>query len=363
MANGSGRYRRLLESWRRCRLVAFLLFGLAFVDVLVHQHRHVWKSYDPRVYRDRLNSCRQRPWDLVLVGSSPVMCGMNTDVLAGVCWRGQRLERVYNLGLPLATAAEIYWAVEHALIHPPRLLIYGMTLTDFNEDRVEPQGPGYLMDAGDVVRWCRGRPEATGWCLRQFLQEHLPHIWKLYYYREGIRLWAASCLDQWVPGWFPEAAAEAETNRRRSAILRSGRGLAPFAPAPTKNRLDCLKAAGACLSPCTFLENFGISGYLAYFHRLLDWAHDHQVPILLVNMPVCADTERLHATELAAYRAMLAEEERTRGVHVLCPTREAIGLTDADFQDHVHLNGDGNARFSAWLRRVIAQIDTQGSMP
>ena len=76
-------------------------------------------------YRERLVRCREGRWDLLVVGGSPAMCGIDPAVLTGTPWRGEQLKTTFNLGLPLATAAEIWLAAEHGPRVPPKLLVMG----------------------------------------------------------------------------------------------------------------------------------------------------------------------------------------------------------------------------------------------
>lgn len=341
------------------RVVLYSLLGLAAVDGVVASHSRAWRAYDPNPYRECLEGCRQQAWDLVVIGGSPAESGIDPAVLAGLPWQGRSLDRVYNLSLPLATIAEVYHAVEHGLPVPPRLLVYGITATDLNEDRVEPSGPRQLMDVADVLRWSWGRPEAAAWCLRHFLQERLAQRWQLFYYRNGIRLWAADRAERLCPGLCSDAAAEARAGLQTSAALRAGHGF--MRPPPdTVARYDRLKAQGAFGPTFPFLERYQLSGYLRYLNRLLDWAEQQGVPIVLVDLPVPADLdERYYPQAFARYRAALAEVQRARGLAVLHATRDATGLTDADFGDQIHLNAAGCARLSAWLRSQLAELSRQ----
>src|SRR5207244_3120537 len=106
--------------------------------------------------------------DLVIVGGSPTMCGIDPALLVGTPWRCAPVRSAYNLGLPLGTTAEVCHAVEHGLAAAPRLLVYGATATDFNDNRVEPNGARQLMTAADAVRWAAARPGDAGWCARHF---------------------------------------------------------------------------------------------------------------------------------------------------------------------------------------------------
>ena len=334
--------------WLRCRVIMYLLLGLAAVDVIVQHFAEVWRSYEPHPYIDHLRAVRQHPWDLVVVGGSPAAYGFDPAVLAGTPWKGQKLDRVYNLGLILATAAEVYHATVHALPAPPHLLVYGITASDLNDDRLEPNGPRQLMTVADVFDWCWQRPDTADWCLRHYFDERVQRLWKLYYYRNGIRAWAA-----------------AQTQR-----LWSGDSIAnPLAPlmhinVDSSERLDHLRAHGKVKNVFPFLDNFRIGSYLTYLRRLLDWGDQHGVTVVLVDLPVSAELEqRVCPRPFALYREALDKVEQTRGVHVLRATRSAVGLTDAHFADLIHLNGEGKARLSAWVRNELTAMGGTGHSP
>jgi hypothetical protein len=347
------------RKWLRLRVVVFFLVGLALVDFAVRSQAGLWRRYDSGVYRKRLAACRERPRDVVIVGSSPSMCGLDPGALVGLRWRGKPVEDAFNAGLPLATTSEVWHLTEHGLPAPPRLLVYGITATDLNDDRVEPLGPRALMDADDVADWVRARPEAASWCLRHFASERLARAWQLYYYSEGIGLWAADRAERLYPGLCPDAAAQARA--RAGFNERLCRGGFLTAPATPDFRLDCLKARGAISPWFPYLENYRLGTYLAYLHRLIDWAGARGVPLVLVDLPVSADLdERIWPAPFARYREALAEVERARGVRVLRATRAATGVGDADFSDWVHLNATGADRLGRWLRDELAALDAAG---
>jgi lysophospholipase L1-like esterase len=76
--------------------------------------------------------------------------------------------------------------------------------------------------------------------------------------------------------------------------------------------------------------------------------------VVLVDLPTPADLDgRLYPREFAEYRAGLAQWASDHRTPLLRATREAVGLTDSDFADLIHLNADGAARFSTWLRREL----------
>jgi hypothetical protein len=344
--------RRWLAVAKRCRIVLFFALGLVALDAVVGAHRHVWKSYDPKDYRERIECCRRQPRDLVIIGGSPAGYAIDPAVLAGMHWQGRVLDEVYSLGIPLATTSEIFHATEHGIDVPPQLLVYGITATDLNDDRRVPEGPRFLMDARDVLRWVHCRPKSAGWCLREFGQGKCNRVWKLFDYRNGIRLWAAERLEQLWPGCCPQSAAEAKTNLDDSACLAGHGFRSP--PDPHTHRLDQFKAAGSYGPPFPYMDHFRLGEHVKYLHHLLDWAEARHIPLILVDLPVPADLEeRLFPREFAEYRAVLEEVERSRGVRVVRASRAAVGLDDADFADLIHLNAAGAARLSSWLRHCL----------
>jgi hypothetical protein len=348
--------------WARYRVVLFFALGLAAVDAGVASQRHLWRAYDPDDYQLKTRDCRRQSPDLVLIGGSPVCEGLDPAVLSGVVWQGQPLEHVYNLGLSGATTSEMWHAVEHGIGAPPRLLVYGITASDLNDGRDEPHGPRSLMNVRDVARWVRLRPEAAEWCLRHWTLGRLSRAWNLFHFRNGIRLCFADNIERLSPETCPQAAAEAREGLRYARELRDNHGFAPRAGFQLHN-LAQSKAAGSVPERFHFLEKYSLGGHLRYLHRLLEWADANGVAVVLVDMPVSDHLEEtMHAQAFAAYRKALAEVEHSRNVRVLRATRAAVGLTDTDFADLIHLNNRGAARLSAWLRQELARTASEPGM-
>jgi len=346
--------------WRglvRLRVLIFFLAGLAALDRMIGAHAELWLTYAPEFYRKRLAGCRERPHEVAIVGSSPTMCGVDPAGLIGLEWRGRKVASAFNAGIVLATTTEVWHEVEHGLTSaPPRLLIYGITASDLNESRVEPEGPRVLMDLHDLAEWMRLRPSDAPWSLRHFACDRLGRLWNLYYYRDGIRLWAADRLERFRPGLCPETAADARTRASHGELVARGE---PISAMPDRStRLDCLKTDGAIDPSFPFLDNYRLGAHLVHLHRLLDWAEARGVPVVLLDLPVSADLEeRMCPGPFATYHSALAEVERTRGVRVLRATRAATGIGDADFADWVHLNADGMARLTRWVRQELEAND------
>ncbi len=336
-------------------MLIFFLAGLLALDQFVGAHARLWLTYAPEFYRKRLAGCRERPHELVIVGSSPAMCGLDPDLLVGMEWQGRPVASAFNAGIVLATSSEVWEEVEHGLASsPPRLLIYGITASDLNESRVEPEGPRALMDVHDLADWLRLRPKDAPWTLRHFAGDRVGRLWNLYYYRDGIRLWAADHLDRVCPGLCPELAADARIRADHGELVSRGE---PISAAPDRaGRLDCLKADGAIARWFPFLDNYRLGAHLVHLNRMLDWAAARGVPVVLVDLPVSADLdEQLCPEQFATYRQALAELERTRGVRVLRASRAATGIGDPEFADWVHLNADGMARLTRWVRQELTQ--------
>jgi hypothetical protein len=345
------------RAWWRFRVFAFLLLGLAGVDALLATQRDRWRAYSPDDYREKRHLVGRAAPDLLLVGGSPVSEGLDPSAFDGLVWRGTAFERPFNYGLPGGTTTEFWHALKNGVRRPPRLLVYGITASDLNDRRQEPHGAYALMTGADLADWCRDRPRSAEWAARQFAQGKLSRSWQLFRYRNAVRLWAADAAERLWPGSFPETAAEARRNLAFSEALRRP-GAFARAPGFLHGRYDVKKATGAELPPFDFFNRYRIDGgHLGCLHRLLDWSAGRGVEVVLVDMPVTADLEeKWYAAEFAQYRDKLAEIERARSLTVIRATREAVGLTDAHFADQIHLNADGSARLSAWLRDRLEAV-------
>jgi hypothetical protein len=211
------------------------------------------------------------------------------------------------------------------------------------------------MSGGDLLDWIRCRRSAAEWGVRQYVQGRVEGLWQLYRYRNGIRLWAANQVEQLRPGLCPEAATEARFNQRYGAALHRAQGFAPH-EGFQRSCFASLKTA-VDLAPCfTYLNGYRVGEYATYLQRMLDWAEAHDVAVVLVDMPVSADLEeRLYPQVFAGFRTVLGDVQQQRGVRVLRASRSAVGLSDADFADLIHLNAHGTARLSAWLRHALEE--------
>lgn len=345
-ARPAGRIRRL---WR-FRLVLYVLLGFGALDAVIASQQSRWRRYDPDDYIERVSRCAREPRDLIVIGGSPVTEGIDPAALRGLQFGGSALDDVFNVALPGGTIAEFWHAIEHGLSAPPKLLVYGITASDLNDSRNEPHGPYSLMDWSDIADWVAARPRSAEWAVRHFARGRLTRLWQLYRYRNAIRMWATDCAEGWWPDFAPAAAAEMRQYRAYAEAMQRPDGFAPN-PGFRERRLDLLKAAGVRCDSFPFLDRYRIGEQTVYFERLLAWASAHAVPIVLVDMPVSRDLQDgLHATAFATYRTWLAGVEREKSLRVIRAHRDAVGLTDAEFADFIHLNSQGARRLSAWLR-------------
>lgn len=312
----------------------------------------VWDGYSPDEYAARVEGCAREQRDVVFVGGSPVAEGIDPARIAGVMVGEQRAESVYAVGLSGGTTSDFYHGVLRACPTPPRVLVYGITASDLNDSRHEPHGPYSLMTWGDLGRWVRLRPESAGWVTRHFLRARLGQASDLYRYRHGMRMWAATEADAIVPGCCPEATREAAELRQRADALRDGNGYVPAA-GYSVGRYDRIKAAGLSPGPFSYLDKYRTGSHLKYLHRLREWCAGQGTAFVLIDMPVTADLEARYPAAWAEYRDRLAELER-EGLRVVRATREAVGLGDEHFADLIHLNRDGAAKLSEWVRTELA---------
>ncbi|MGE3804575.1 MAG: hypothetical protein AB7K24_07870 [Gemmataceae bacterium] len=348
--------------WRlrltKLRVVIYLFLALLVLEVAIRAQRDVWRSYEPIYYRDRLEAACRQPLDAVFVGASPVMSGIETDILSGFHYQGKTCSRVFNLGLPLATTPDVFHVVEHVLAKKPALIVYGITPADVNSSRRVPEGVHYLIDTSDVPRAVCYFPRRAPWLLGRFAGGAVRTWWALYDNREGIRRWLAECFDGVCPGVCSDAAQEARNGQATYLCLQRPRGLEPTYPVPPRLRYSHLKATGQATDYFPFLDNFEITGYLPYLDGIIDQCAEAGVPLVLVRFPGTEDLEnRVHRSEFAQFDLLLDKLEAEGRVRILTPTREEIGLTDADFTDLIHLNADGSRKFSIWLHDALNEDD------
>jgi|GEM_PF-1326131 len=333
---------------KRNRLLVWFVALLVLADLGVGQFADTWRKHSPDDYAIRVEKCAERRRDLLVLGGSPVAEAIDPDRLHAP-------GSVYAMGLSGATTSDLYHAVLRGCPEPPRTILYGITATDLNDSRNEPHGPYSLLTPGDVRRWMAKRPENREWVLRHYLQSRAGKLSNLFRYRHAIRMWAACEADERFPGRSPETMREADELREHAHLLATGNGYAP-ARGFRVGRYDAAKAAGVAGTSLPYLAKYRTGSHLKYLHELIDWCAANGARLVLLDMPVTHDLETIHAAEFAEYRRRLEEVERERAVVVIRTPRESTGLTDAHFADLIHLNADGAARFSDWLRRQLSQM-------
>src|SRR5438552_11365134 len=176
---------------RRFSVLLWFVAAIAAVESAVAANAQLWQSYDPNPYAMRFRAYGCGRWDLLVVGGSPAMCGLDPSILAGMSWHGEPLPRAFNLALPLGTTTDICHAVEFALRRPPRLLVYGVMATDLHDGRTESIAPRYLMGPADALDRARTHHGSASHALRHDTPDHCNRLWPSSYYAYGIQLWLA----------------------------------------------------------------------------------------------------------------------------------------------------------------------------
>lgn len=341
--------------FRHLHLVWVFLLGLLALDLLIRANSGTWERHSPDGYTERVSGCAGERRDVVFVGGSPVAEGIDPAVVGGVNWRGEELTNLYAVGLSGGTTSDVYFGTVHACPQPPKVLVYGMTASDINDNRHEPHGANSLLTLADVRDWQQTRPDAAEWVTRHYWQSRLGEVSATFRYRHGVKLWAATTADGLWSGCCSETLAEANRQRTIGTDIATRRGYAPtqwFAG----RRYDQMKASGWEQPPFEYLHRYHTGSHLKYLHRLIDWCEANGVAVVLIDMPTTADLEKRHPAEFAEFRAKLSEVETTRGVPVLRATREAVGLGDEHFADLIHPNAGGAAVLSAWAKRELERI-------
>src|SRR5439155_1026531 len=95
----------------RYRVLIWFVVAIVAVEVTVAAEARLWQTYDPNPYASRFRAYDRRGADLLVVGGSPAMCGLDPSLLSGVCWHGEPLHRAFNLALPLGTTTDVCHAV------------------------------------------------------------------------------------------------------------------------------------------------------------------------------------------------------------------------------------------------------------
>ena len=337
------------------RPALWLFAGLVAIDVGVRATHDVWARHSPDDYAERINGCRDAPRDLIFLGGSPVSEGFDPARFRGLDWGGGPITAPYSVGLPGGTATDFFFALRHATEGqpPPRLVIYGAAVTEWNDDRNEPHGAYSLWDWGDWRDVLTHRPEAWNWATRRFLEGRLRDGWAAYRYRHGIRAATAAAFDDLIPGSGGEVVDEARKSLAYSAQLRAGTGYAPADFYAATDYAESKRLAKPA-APFDFLEKYRTGGHFAYVKRIRDWCRERGCDFVVVEMPVTRDLENRFPTQVADGRKLMAELKRDTGIRFVSATRDEVGLSDHDFADLIHLNRVGAAKLSTFVHDQLA---------
>jgi hypothetical protein len=345
---------------KRLRTIFTFLAALLLIDLTFHAFHDTWMRHSPDEYTERIQGCAQEPREVVFLGGSTVAEGLDPEQICRFTFNGQNYTNGYAIGLAGGTTSDFYFALRKACPTPPKMIVYGMTASDINDNRHEPHAAYSIMEWNDVQDWRRTRPEAGDWILRRYLRGQAMKASGTYRYRHGFRMFCAKTLQEEIRGTCPESYLEAKRFHDQAEKLANGRGYAPTLYWWNRKYSD-MKADGWTAPPFEYLARYKTGSHLKYLHRLLDWADEHGTEVVLLDMPVTADLEQRHAKEFAEYRAHLAEVVKTRRVTYLNMHRDVVRLNDDHFADIIHLNRTGANMLSTWLKHTFGLRETQRS--
>jgi hypothetical protein len=342
----------------RWRAVLSCVLTLVLVEVGVRLAQPTWNEHSPDEYAERVNGCARQQRDLIFVGGSPIAEGINPDHLGAITWQGSALNDVYCVGLSGGTTSDIYFGTRSACPQPPKVLVYGMTASDINDSRHEPHGVHSLLSWNDVQDWRVTRPEAAEWVTRHYAKDRALNLWASGQNAHAMRLWAAVQLASVVPSACPETVAEAQRQRLQHRDLTTKSGYVPT-PWFASRQYDQMKAGGWVQPPFEYLARYKTGSHLKYLERLLDWAEESDVTVVLVDMPTTADLQARHPAEFAEYRSRLTQMCQRRGIRLLSANQQSTGLEDCHFADLIHLNRAGSDVLSRWMGDELRKLGAE----
>ncbi len=342
----------------RWRVVLGCSLTLLLVDIGVRLTQPTWSKYYPDDYAERVKGCAKQRRDIVFVGGSPIAEGINPDHLGAINMQGAIIDDVYCVGLSGGTTTDVYFGIKMACPLPPKVLVYGMTASDINDSRHEPHGVHSLLNWADLQDWQKTRPESAEWVTRHYAKDRATNLWATAQNAHAMRLWAAIQLSSLVPSACPETVAEAERQSQQYNDLTSKSGYVPT-PWFASRQYDQMKAGGWQQPPFEYLARYKTGSHIKYLERLLDWAEQHDVLVVLVDMPTTADLEARHPAEFAEFRKRITEVSQRRCVRLLYADRASTGLNDSHFADLIHLNRSGSDTLSRWMGDELRKLGAE----
>ncbi|MGL4422371.1 MAG: hypothetical protein ACRCZF_17000 [Gemmataceae bacterium] len=344
-----------MARWRQRGLSSyFLRFGLLCLALELGTRFSAdhWRRYAPDDYSERITRMRTAPHEVLLLGGSPVSEGINPTLIGNIpiATGTAPATAIYSLGLPGGTTTDFELALRQAESSPPKLVIYGITASDFNEDRREPHGAWSIMTRHDLSRIWADEPAHRNWYAKQYAAARVSEASALYRHRNGIRL----ALADWCHPLDAPNRERAQSELARSRDFSTGNGFVP-ATGFLQGRYDIRKQTPECLPPFGFLNHYRIDLHARSLERIIAWCASHDAELVFVDMPVTADLQTEYAAAFATYRQEILEPLKARGFLVIDAHRRNVGLDDAGFADLIHLNRAGSDLFSPWLGRQLAE--------
>lgn len=344
------------ERWRWFLPLGWLLLGLLVLDLAMRLTAPTWERYSPDDWLERVRTCAHEPRDIVFLGGSPVSEGIDPSLLMGLNWQGEELHNGYSLGLPGGTTTDVYFAYRQGCPTPPKLVIYGVAPSDWNDSRNEPHGPGTLYSWADLQEACAVRPELTSWYRKHYGRTHLANLSAIWKHRHGLRMASAAAFLERFPESVSEAAAEAQRLRRSTERIRHGNGYAPAEYFATRRYSD-MKASGWVAPPFQALAKYQTGSHLRFLKKLAEELASSGAQLVLLEMPLTADLETRHAAECRQFqRDLRAFLKDYPDVRHLAAARQAVNLSDDHFSDLIHLNSGGADKLSRWLKQQLEAL-------
>lgn len=277
--------------------------------------------------------------DCIVLGSSMVRMGIKPTAFADA-YSGQTGEslRCFTFGLDgLTTSAAGILAEYLVNTYHPRLLIYGVSPRDFNEEVVIQDFSGKSVAQLDWMKYERGTFNITGWMFA-----HLHAFQYAYFYRD--------CL-------MPSFAGKVERRRLEESLIEPD-GYSPFDrvltwPISDKQRENITKL---------FQDYKPVPEELAGLQQIIRLHQSGQTRLAIVEVPFYPDVMALLGTDKYEYFNRQVESYTLLAGVLYWPTTRLDLIPDEGWANLTHLNTTGAEIFSRWLGEQIGQAANQGGL-